>query len=383
MSHRSTAHPRFSATLILQCLLQIVNAANILPPVGRLFEEVNQLQQTAHPQSNGPRHQSAWFGFPGPDMNLSSRNNAAPGYSYPPIQPLHVGPRATPQQPPMASLRLSPRGYPGTLPPIVIETGQPRGARPQTQVSAPEPAVSNRMGGRYAQTPRHSNGQPHAPGLRPPEQQPPLDVSHARTRTRPTTSRTSGRSSRTKHDSGDPTKCMHCHFDNEVEKRRQLAGTTDPVFAKFYHGQKPQIPTPLPPPMDGIIMIAFNPKLSSSHMVFGVSMAEILDFRDCMENPREQILNNGTEKVLLTIEAKGYPTIVRHIAGNCRHRPISRFNLAIGACNAYFFLFQNHTFDASAIRQGQIVVKSVCQLRLCHLWSHDGKNWRAHVAYVL
>ncbi|KAJ7245387.1 hypothetical protein B0H12DRAFT_786374 [Mycena haematopus] len=123
----------------------IVNASNLLPSVNVLFDEVRQRERAGSHSSSRSRTPSAWSGFPGPDRGLHGHPHAV--LPRPQLPPLQVGPRLGPQAPPSAR--------PGT--------GYSYSESPEVQ--APLPVIPNRMGGRYAQTPCHSNGQPHAPGL--------------------------------------------------------------------------------------------------------------------------------------------------------------------------------------------------------------------------
>ncbi|KAJ7803891.1 hypothetical protein B0H14DRAFT_1631873 [Mycena olivaceomarginata] len=95
--------------------------------------------------------------------------------------------------------------------------------------------------------------------------------------------------------------CPQCVHDVRIESRRQVAGTHGPVFSQWAHGVKPQHPTALPL-VHGLITITFTPKPINNQTVFGVSFTEILDFRDVLENPRERVLDNSMNKILLTIE---------------------------------------------------------------------------------
>jgi hypothetical protein len=134
-------------------------------------------------------------------------------------------------------------------------------------------------------------------------------------------------------------------------------GTHGPAFSQFAHGIKPQHPTALPQ-VQGLITIPFTPKpISNQTVLFGVSLTEILDFRDVLDDPRERVLDNSMNKILLTIEVcglhfpvysqnqprrqhPGYPVVVKQISGNCPHRPVSRFNLAFSVAEAYFSFFK-------------------------------------------
>ncbi|KAJ6572172.1 hypothetical protein B0H19DRAFT_679247 [Mycena capillaripes] len=251
------------------------------------------------------------------------------------------------------------------------------------------------MGGRYAQTPCHSNGQPHAPGLMPPSF--PNQASQGRHRqTRPSTSggRHAAAANREAANdasarifyslleaAGNPS-CAQCVHDLKIESRRQVAGSHGPAFSQFAHGLKAQHPTVLPQ-QQGLIIIPFTPKpINGQALSYGVSLTEILDFRDVLEDPRERVLDNSMNKILLTIEHPGYPPVVKQISGNCPHRPVSRFNLAFSVAEAYFSYFKSNPFNPAMVPPSSVVVRSVTQLRLVNLYTTDKTNYRAHLAYV-
>ncbi|KAJ7484310.1 hypothetical protein FB451DRAFT_1554869 [Mycena latifolia] len=364
----------------------IVNAGNLLPSVNVLFDEVLQRERNNPHSSRGSRPQSAWSGFPGPERGIAGHVNLS--LSHPP-PPLQVGPRP----PPQPVYHPLPLQRPITERRYTTHTDSPRLAPVATPAPAPAPVIPNRMGGRYAQTPCHSNGQPHAPGLMPPSV-----ASESPSRHRQ--SRASGR--RHTHSgppdpetpneaaarifyelmerAGSPS-CYHCIHDLKIESRRQVAGTHGAVFSQFAHGLKPQIPTALPS-VPGLIKIPFTPKAVGNQALHGVSLAEILDFRDVLDDPRERVLDNSPNKIYLAIEHPGYPPIVKQISGNCPHRPVSRFNLAFSVAEAYHAYFTGNPFNPAAVAPGSTVVRSVTQLRLVNLYTTDRTNFRAHVAYV-
>lgn len=83
-----------------------------------------------------------------------------------------------------------------------------------------------------------------------------------------------------------------------------MAGSHGPAFAQFAHGLKPQHPTALPQ-VQGLITIPFTPKtVNTQTLVYGVSLTEILDFRDVLDDPRERVLDNSLNKIILTIEVR-------------------------------------------------------------------------------
>ncbi|KAJ7306750.1 hypothetical protein DFH08DRAFT_901580 [Mycena albidolilacea] len=361
----------------------IVNTSNLLPSVNVLFDEVRQRERASSHSSSGSRTPSAWSGFPGPERALIGHGN-----SRPQLPPLQVGHRMAPQQ-----QQMPPVSRPGTER-YLANSESP----PHVHAQAPLPVIPNRMGGRYAQTPCHSNGQPHAAGLMPisPNRASSAHSSHRRPRalttgsSRPAPS-TNGRevaneaASRLFHSllesAGNPT-CAQCVHDLRIESRRQVVGTHGPAFSQFAHGIKPQHPTALPQ-VQGLITIPFTPKpINNQTVLFGVSLTEILDFRDVLDDPRERVLDNSMNKILLTIEHPGYPVVVKQISGNCPHRPVSRFNLAFSVAEAYFSFFKTNQFDPTVVPKNSAVVRSVTQIRLVNLYTTDRTNYRAHVAYV-
>jgi hypothetical protein len=108
---------------------------------------------------------------------------------------------------------------------------------------------------------------------------------------------------------GNPS-CHHCIHDLKIESRRQVAGTHGAVFSQFAHGLKPQILSALPS-VAGLINIPFTPKPIGNQTLYGVSLAEILDFRDVLADPRERALDNSLNKIFLTIEVR--PKLIFHL----------------------------------------------------------------------
>jgi len=180
----------------------------------------------------------------------------------------------------------------------------------------------------------------------------------------------------------DPS-CQHCAMDQHVDDRRAAVLARGPVLGESSRAHKQQIPTPLPP-AHGHIMISFQPTPSAyPGREFGVSMADILEFRQCLKDPDTPVLDNGVDQVFLTLEAKGYTTFVQTISGNCPHRRISRFNLAYAVASAFDAFLKDFPFNPAGLKAAAIVVRSVAELRLVNLYSRDGRVWRVHVAYVV
>lgn len=110
---------------------------------------------------------------------------------------------------------------------------------------------------------------------------------------------------------GNP-ECSHCIHDVKIESRRQVAGSHGAVFSQYAHGLKPQHPTVLPT-MEGLINIPFTPKPLNNQTLHGVSLTEILDFRDVLDDPRERVLDNSLNKIYLTIEVRLCDLICRFL----------------------------------------------------------------------
>ncbi|KAJ7074953.1 hypothetical protein B0H15DRAFT_868313 [Mycena belliarum] len=361
----------------------IVNAGNLLPSVNILFDEVSQRERNNPQSSRGSRPQSAWSGFPAPERGILG--HTSPGHPRPVPPPLQVGPRNPSQT---VNHQALPLQRPITERRCVVNT-ESLGHAPAPAL-APPAVIPNRMGGRYAQTPCHPNGQPHAPGLVPPSVA--SEVSPRRPSRASTTRRLVHSEPETPNEaaarifyelmerSGNPH-CHHCIHDLKIESRRQVAGTHGAVFSQFAHGLKPQTPTALPH-VPGLITIPFTPKPIGNQTLLGVSLAEILDFRDVLDDPRERVLDNSLNKIYLTIEHPGFPAVVKQISGNCLHRPVSRFNLAFSVAEAYHTYFTGNPFNPALVPPSSVVVRSVTQLRLVNLYTTDRINFRAHVAYV-
>lgn len=98
--------------------------------------------------------------------------------------------------------------------------------------------------------------------------------------------------------------CHHCAMDQHIEGLRATAIARGPVFLESPYDHKQQIPTPLPP-AHGHTMIPFQPTSSANPgRAFGVSMADILDFRPCLKDPDTPVLDNGVQQVFLTLEVR-------------------------------------------------------------------------------
>ncbi|KAJ7636854.1 hypothetical protein FB45DRAFT_907503 [Roridomyces roridus] len=376
----------------------IVNASNILPSVNVLFDEVSHRERSNSQSSPVPRpHISAWSGFPGPERDLLGRGS--PGGGQAPLTPLQMGPRSPPQVPTQVR---APAPRPVAEAPRQAAPAHPYSSAPTFQVQLPQnrPVIPSRMGGRYAQTPCHPNGQPHAPGLVPnaPYHPPGHHAAHAARKTRPpgsgsrvprgsapingeTSQEAAARIFQELLQTFPHSDCPQCVHDVHIESRRQVAGSHGAAFAAYAHGSKPQIPTALPT-VEGLINIPFTPKPARNQTLFGVSLAEILDFRDVLDDPRERVLPPNTEKIYLTIEHPGYPSIVKVLTGNCPHRPISRFNLAYNVAEAFYTYFTVNPFNQAAVPPGVPAIRAVTQLRLINLYTTDNINFRAHLAYV-
>ncbi|KAJ7746493.1 hypothetical protein DFH07DRAFT_591421 [Mycena maculata] len=374
----------------------IVNAGNLLPSVNVLFDEVLQRERSNSQSSPGSRSQSAWSGFPGPERNLMGRGN--PVLVHGPLPPLQVGPRPTPQP-----TNRAPPSQRLTTERMNTDTNFPREA--PAHVPGAYPVIPNRMGGRYAQTPCHPNGQPHAPGLMPhgagvqapslrhrqarlatsasrqPRQVPGSAVPGSASSNAETSAQTATRLFHELMRAAGNPECSHCIHDIKIESRRQVAGSHGAVFSQYAHGNKPQHPTPLPS-IEGLINIPFTPKPLNNQTLYGVSLTEILDFRDVLDDPRERVLDHSLNKIFLTIEHPGYPSVVQQISGNCPHRPVSRFNLAFSVAEAYYSYFTSNTFNPAIVQPSALVVRSITQIRLVNLYTTDRTNFRAHLAYV-
>ncbi|KAJ6468385.1 hypothetical protein C8R45DRAFT_1018530 [Mycena sanguinolenta] len=355
-----------------------------LPPIDVLFAEVLQ-RQLAQPSTPPVRSPSAWPGFPGPDRNaLSSSSSGYPHASPPP--PLQVGRRPSA---PSTSRSLNVLSSPSIFPNL----------HARDSYSTSDNNTSHQRSLLFAEAQEHDSSNHHArrgsyvPPSHPPAPFRPRPQSWSEPRPAQVEQRETGRlppiamatagSPRLYEREAlrprvrEPT-CQHCAMDREVEERRAAAATRPPSSES---PTKQQIPTPLPP-AHGHTMIPFQPTSNAyAGRAFGVSMADILDFRPCLKDPDTPVLDNGLEQVFLTLEAKGYSTFVQSIAGNCAHRQISRFNLAYAVASAFDSFLKDFPFNPSGLKAAAIVVRSVAELRLVNLYSRDGRVWRVHVAY--
>jgi hypothetical protein len=91
-------------------------------------------------------------------------------------------------------------------------------------------------------------------------------------------------------------------MDLQIEARRQWILTLGSDFVPFPHESRQRTTIPLPVKR-GIALLQFqSPPNGNGERVPGVSMAEILDFRDCLFDARGLILVDTLEKVQLVLE---------------------------------------------------------------------------------
>ncbi|KAF7327428.1 hypothetical protein MKEN_00320600 [Mycena kentingensis (nom. inval.)] len=171
----------------------------------------------------------------------------------------------------------------------------------------------------------------------------------------------------------------HCAMDRHIEQSRAAHSR---FHAESPYAQKQQIPTPLPP-AHGHTLVSFHPTPGAyPGRSFGVCMADILEFRSCLVDPDAPVLESDAEDIYITLEAKGYTTLIQKVSANCAHRRISRYNLAYLVAAEYDTFLRQCTFNPAGLKESAVVVRSVTELRLVNLFSRDGgKNWRVHVAY--
>ncbi|KAJ6577435.1 hypothetical protein B0H19DRAFT_1119904 [Mycena capillaripes] len=354
-----------------------------LPPINVLFAEVLQ-RQLAQPSVPAVRRPSAWPGFPGPDKNALST-----GYAHAsPPPPLQVGRRPSVSSRPPDVLS-SPSVFPNVHARDNRSTSDNSHQRSQRYPETRERESSSNFHGR-----RESHAQPvQSPAPFRPRPQSwsdsrPVKAEQRETSRLPPIAMTPvGSPAMYPRETLRPRPrdlaCQHCTFDRDIEDRRAAATARGPISSESPYAHKQQIPTPLPP-AHGHTMIPFQPTPSAyPGRAFGVSMADILDFRPCLKDPDTPILDNGVDQVFLTLEAKGYATFVQSISGNCPHRRISRFNLAYAVASAFDSFLKDFPFNPAGLKAAAIVVRSVAELRLVNLYSRDGRVWRVHVAYCV
>ncbi|KAJ7199210.1 hypothetical protein GGX14DRAFT_468277 [Mycena pura] len=372
----------------------IVNEGNLLPSVNALLGDVSQRERGSPQSASHP--QSAWSGFPGPDREVVGRLRPAfPQDTPPPFQYglRSAGQPVVPPPPPHRRPAEIAHKMPETQWRHTTNAEYPNEARTPEPVVLP--VIPNRMGGRYAQTPCHPNGQPHAPGLMPQGgnvrvRQPrqgrggvPVPVVNMMPPTNEARKRAASDIYKKLLEAAGKPVCAQCQNDIKVESRRQMVATLGPLYAQFAHGFRPQIPSTLPV-MEDLITIPFVPKvIPGAQAVYGVSLPEILDFCDVLENPNDRVLDNATSKIYLVMEHPGYPLVVRQLTGNCPHRPASRLSLAYSVAEAYAVYFNTSPPNLTTPPgPPAVVVRSVINLRLVNLYTTDRINYRAHVAYV-
>ncbi|KAF7323528.1 hypothetical protein MKEN_00572500 [Mycena kentingensis (nom. inval.)] len=288
------------------------------------------------------------------------------------------------------------------------------------------PVIPNRMGGRYAQTPCHPNGQPHAPGFVPksPKDKPraptpakhykparPVPAHHAPnpsegimgpTHPPPSEMRkiiASQEYARLMGAAAPATRaCPACVHDIKMVALQRMVMQLGPAYAQYAHGIRPQLPSPPPEPTNDslqLLKIPFVPKpledAPPGVVQLGVSLAELIDFCDVLEGPEDKVLepmrliDGSFAKIYLAMEHPGYPPVLKEITGNCAHRPVTRFSLAYSVAETYSTYFTTNPFSlprGAPAPANTIVVRSFVNLRLVHLYTTDRITYRAHVAYV-
>ncbi|KAJ7056184.1 hypothetical protein C8F01DRAFT_1373150 [Mycena amicta] len=422
----------------------IVNAANVLPSVDSLLAQAPSHQRTSsQPLSPGRYPHPSTQGSP---MEVDGEPNSRPAFSQsPPTSPqrgLHSPNQSMVHSP--ASQRASTSTddsqeqvySPSSchlklhIDPIFFRsqpmitrwvhtntTAYPNLARtpPPVELSV----IPSRMGGRYAQTQCHPNGQPHAPGLMPRKKgEEPPKIRKGRQSSVPQPNPALGiigpispppsemrkvvasREYQRAMDAAGRPSCIPCVHDIKMASLRKMVAQLGPAYAQYAHGIRPQLPTPLPA-TDRVVTIPFTPKPlinvpaagnvnSTGHIVqFGVSLSEIYDFCDVLENPNDRVLeplrliDGSMSKIYLLMEHPGYPAVMKELEGNCLHRPVTRFSLAFSVAEAYSTYFTANPFTLRGPAQpNTIVVRSFVNLRLVNLWSADHITYHAHVAFV-
>ncbi|KAF7291992.1 hypothetical protein MIND_01224900 [Mycena indigotica] len=384
----------------------IVNAANVLPSVDSLISQGSNRQRTySQPMSPGSnpypstRGSSMEVDGEGDSSSRSPPNSPLSGHRSPQQARIHSPrPRASSTDVATEDQPMVPRWVHTT------NAAYPNATRTPPPVELP--VIPNRMGGRYAQTPHHPNGQPHAPDFMPRKQgEGPSKVK--KTRQPPQLNPAQGilgpvspppnemrkalasqEFQRSMAAAGNPT-CGPCVGDIKRASLRKAVAQIGPGYVQYAHGLRPQLPTQLPP-LEGLTRIPFTPKpLASTPIQMGVSLSEIMDFCDVLDNPDTPVLepirliDGSMGKIYLIMEHPGYPRVMKELEGNCVHRPATRFSLAYSVAEAYSNYFTTNDFSLRGpAPSNTIVVRSFVNMRLVNLFSTDGVTYRAHVAYV-
>ncbi|KAJ7638128.1 hypothetical protein B0H17DRAFT_1106230 [Mycena rosella] len=269
-----------------------------LPPINILFAEVLQ-RQLDQPSSPPVRRPSAWPGFPGPDRNALS-TSGHPHASPPP--PLRLGRRPSGNPPPADAL-ISPS----------IFTPRDRHARDHRPSSGHNSHRTSRIYVEMQESPRPSRRPRTASwseSVASRSQPSPEAPRHDTARLPPISMTPTGsprlyerETPRARPRQSDPA-CHHCTMDHHIDDRRAAALARGPIRPESPYAHKQQIPTPLPP-AHGHTMIPFQPTPSAHPgRAFGVSMADILHFRECLKDPDTPVLDNGIDQVFLTLEVR-------------------------------------------------------------------------------
>ncbi|KAK7032815.1 hypothetical protein R3P38DRAFT_2618648 [Favolaschia claudopus] len=341
-----------------------------LPPINLLFAEVLQRQRAEPSHPPVRRRPSAWPGFPGPDKNALSSSSGYLNASPPP--PLQIGRR--PSAPSLSS-RASSRAPDVLISPSIFTFD----ARDEYMTQRNPPSIEANRPTNQSSRSQSSRSRPQSWSDLQPSQNAPTESGRLPPIAMATGSPRLYERETSRSSMRDST-CQHCMMDRKIEEQRATAATR-PGSSESPYAFKQQIPTPLPP-THGHTMIQFQPTPSAYSRSFGVAMADILECRPCLKDPDTPVLDNGLEEIYLTLEAKGYSTLVLPISSNCLHRRISRYNLAYAVASQFDHFFRESFFNPHIIKAAAIVVRHIGELRLVNLYSRDGKTWRVHVAYM-
>ncbi|KAJ7500643.1 hypothetical protein B0H11DRAFT_2225629 [Mycena galericulata] len=185
---------------------------------------------------------------------------------------------------------------------------QPSAAHPTVSGSAFQPVFTPKgyftplhVPPRLVYSPAES---PQGRFIQPPDSQPPLRQQPAARSTHPD--------------------CEQCKSDAYVAHQRSICPNPGPVVVPDKEFKAPRTIGPA-----GVIF-------ESNSERGGVLLTDILRFRDCMKEPGAQILPCRPGSVPVSLFVGIAELNLKHnIPGNCKHRPITRFNLAWWIARAF------------------------------------------------
>ncbi|KAJ7638151.1 hypothetical protein B0H17DRAFT_1149209 [Mycena rosella] len=151
-----------------------------------------------------------------------------------------------------------------------------------------------------------------------------------------------------------PAHCAECRADSYIETvRERYANPVDVVPSSKFRG----------PACGNPVLIEFK---ANKHPAL---VADILDFRACMDRPGSKLLKHDPGPLQVTLQIEGFPPVDDIVFATCAHRLITKFNLG------WWLAFHLRALVEHEFRC------SVDGMELLSLSSPDGNQWTALARY--